>query len=192
LRNFKMPNRKSCLIALLAFSLVLFVGGCKKSEVETIPEEPVEQAPPVVVEEEEAPVEVVEEWVEEQPVAVEEYKPTIAELNAQGVLATVYFDFDRSDLTDATRSQLRANAEWLKGNGEYKVVIEGHCDERGTIEYNLALAQRRAQAVQDYLVNLGISGDRMRNKSFGEEQPADPGHDEAAWSRNRRAAFVIE
>jgi peptidoglycan-associated lipoprotein len=187
-----MPNRNVCLIALLAFSLVLFVGGCKKSEVETIPEEPVEQAPPVVVEEEEAPVEVVEEWVEEQPVAVEEYTPTIAELNAQGVLATVYFDFDRSDLTDATRSQLRANAEWLKSNGEYKVVIEGHCDERGTIEYNLALGQRRSQVVQDYLANLGISASRMRNKSFGEEQPADPGHDEAAWSRNRRAAFVIE
>jgi len=188
-----MPNRKSCLIVLLAFSLVLFVGACKKPPVvepQDVEQQPAE--PEVVVEEAEAPVEVVEEWVEEQPVAIEEAKPTIAELNDQGVLATVYFDFDKADLTDATRSLLRANAEWLKGNGEYNIVIEGHCDERGTIEYNLALGQRRSQTVQDYLVNLGISGDRMRNKSFGEEQPADPGHGEAAWSMNRRAAFVIE
>jgi peptidoglycan-associated lipoprotein len=177
---------------LLAFSLVLFVAGCKKSDVETVPEAPAPAPEPEPVVEEEAPVEVVEEWQEEVPEAVEEYKPTIAELNAQGVLATVYFDFDKSDLTDETRATLRRNADWLKANGEYAVVIEGHCDERGTIEYNLALGQRRSQAVQDYLVNLGISADRMRNKSFGEEQPADPGHDEAAWSRNRRAVFVIE
>jgi peptidoglycan-associated lipoprotein len=189
-----MFNRKCCLIALLAFGLALSAFSCGGGkDVDTIPA-PAEPAaaPEVVVEEQEAPVEVVEEWVEEQPVAVEEYMPTIAELNAQGVLATVYFDFDQADLSDETRRLLRLNSEWLKNNGEYKAVIEGHCDERGTIEYNLALGQRRARAVQDYLVNLGISSDRMRNKSFGEEQPADPGHDETAWSSNRRAAFVIE
>jgi peptidoglycan-associated lipoprotein len=191
-RKLKMPNRKSCLIALLAFGLVLFVGGCKKSDVETVPEAPAPAPEPEPVVEEAAPVEVTEETFEEPPVPFEEPKPTIAELNAQGVLATVYFDFDKSDLTDETRVLLRQNADWLKANSEYAVVIEGHCDERGTIEYNLALGQRRAQSVQDYLVNLGIPADRMRNKSFGEEQPADPGHDEAAWSRNRRAAFVIE
>ena len=126
-----------------------------------------------------------------QPLAAEIVEDTSADFRPPE-LDKVYFDFDKSDLTDETRRVLRQNADWLKANGEYAVVIEGHCDERGTIEYNLALGQRRAQAVQDYLVNLGISAERMRNKSFGEEQPADPGHDEAAWSRNRRAAFVIE
>jgi peptidoglycan-associated lipoprotein len=178
---------------LLSFGLVLFAAGCGGGqEAETIPEAPEPAAEPEVEVKEAPPVEVKEEEWKEEPVAVEEYKPTIAELNAQGILATVYFDFDKSDLTDETRRVLRENAAWLKANGEYGIVIEGHCDERGTIEYNLALGQRRAMAVQDYLVNLGVGADRMRNKSYGEEQPADPGHDEAAWSRNRRAVFVIE
>ncbi len=187
-----MPNRKIYMIALMALGLALFTAGCATKKAETAPAEvePVVEQP---VEEvaEEPEVEVTEKWQEEKPV-VEEYRPTVAELNAQGVLQTVYFDFDKSELTAETRQILHLNADWLGKNSGYGVVIEGHCDERGTIEYNLALGQRRAQAVRDYLSNLGVGADRMRLVSYGEERPADPGHDEDAWAMNRRAAFVIE
>jgi peptidoglycan-associated lipoprotein len=187
-----MPNRKIFLIALMALGLALFAAGCATKKAETTPE-PVEPVAEQPVEEvvEEPEIEVTEPWQEEKPV-VEEYKPTIAELNAQGVLQTVYFDFDKSDLGEETRQVLHLNADWLLKNSDYGVVIEGHCDERGTIEYNLALGQRRAQAVREYLSNLGVAADRMRLVSFGEERPADPGHSEDAWAMNRRAAFVVE
>jgi peptidoglycan-associated lipoprotein len=87
---------------------------------------------------------------------------------------------------------LQQNGDWLLGNPQYNIRIEGHCDERGTIEYNLALGERRASAVRDYLVSLGVDAFRIRIVSYGEEDPADPGHDEAAWARNRRGVFVIE
>jgi peptidoglycan-associated lipoprotein len=177
----------------MALGLVLFTAGCATKKAEETAPEPVEPVVEEPVQEviEEPEVEVTEKWQEEQPV-VEEYKPTVAELNAQGVLQIVYFDFDKSDLSEETRQILHANADWLMNNADYGVVIEGHCDERGTIEYNLALGQRRAQAVRDYLTNLGVAADRMRLVSFGEERPADPGHSEDAWAMNRRAAFVIE
>jgi peptidoglycan-associated lipoprotein len=188
-----MHNRKAFLIALLALGIALSAVSCAKQEAETVPEpvEPVTQ-PPVEEPVAEPEVEVTEEWQEEKPVVVQEYKPTISELNAQGVLQTVYFDFDKSDLSGETRRVLRLNADWMQKNTEYRIVIEGHCDERGTIEYNLALGQRRAQAVRDYLTNMGVAADRMRLVSYGEEKPADPAHSEAAWALNRRAAFVIE
>jgi peptidoglycan-associated lipoprotein len=78
----------------------------------------------------------------------------------------------------------------MRENGDASVLIQGHCDERGTVEYNLALGEKRAKAARDYLVDLGISADRIRTISYGEERPANPGHDESAWSQNRRAEFV--
>lgn len=106
-------------------------------------------------------------------------------------LARVYFDFDRSDIRPEMRSILQRNAEWLRRHPRVKVVIEGHCDERGTEEYNMALGQRRAETVKNYLVSLGVSPSRLSTISYGEERPADPGHDEAAWAKNRRAEFTI-
>jgi peptidoglycan-associated lipoprotein len=189
-----MPYRKLFLFAVLVIGLALFATSCKKKGADTVPEEPAQPAVEQPIEEpaEEAPVEVTEGWKEEAPVVEEAPEPTIAELNAMGVLKTVYFEFDKSDLTDETRAVLRANAAWLKENGRYSVVIEGHCDERGTIEYNLALGQRRAQAVRDYLASLGVASSRTRLVSYGEERPADYGHTESAWAKNRRAEFVIE
>ena len=93
--------------------------------------------------------------------------------------------------TDASRSVLDANADVLRRYPNWVVTIEGHCDERGTAEYNLALGERRALAARAYLVQVGGSGDRLRTVSYGKEFPFDPGHDEAAWAKNRRAHFVI-
>jgi peptidoglycan-associated lipoprotein len=106
-------------------------------------------------------------------------------------LQTVYFDFDRFDLTNEARQLLDANAEFLLANPQIRVQIEGHCDERGTTEYNLHLGQRRADAVREYLVKKGVAADRLETISYGEERPIDPGHTEAAWAKNRRAQFQI-
>ncbi len=104
----------------------------------------------------------------------------------------VFFAFDSAALDDEARDALRFKAAWLNENPEMRILIEGHTDERGTVEYNLALGERRALAAQEFLVNLGVSPDRIRTVSYGEERPADPGHNEEAWGRNRRAHFVIE
>jgi peptidoglycan-associated lipoprotein len=105
-------------------------------------------------------------------------------------LVTIYYDFDKSNIRDDQKSGLRSNYEFLKTNGAVRILIEGHCDERGTVEYNLALGERRARAAMDYLASLGISRDRMSIISYGKEHAAVLGSDESAWSRNRRAEFV--
>lgn len=131
------------------------------------------------------------EAVEREPVE-DRVGGTAAELNAAGVLQTVYFAFDSIDLDDEARATIQANADWLLSNTRYGVVVEGHCDERGTIEYNIALGDRRARTVRDYLTSLGVPAGRVRVVSYGEERPDDAGHTEQAWARNRRAEFVIE
>ncbi len=106
-------------------------------------------------------------------------------------LKDVYFDFDRYDLTEDARATLRANAEWLKSNPSTRVEIEGHCDERGTNEYNLALGAKRAQAARQFLTALGVSPDRLSTISYGEELPVCRESTESCWKQNRRARFVI-
>ena len=103
----------------------------------------------------------------------------------------IYFDFDQSDLSGEARTILSGHAQLLRKYPGVKILVEGHCDERGTIEYNLALGARRAQIVKQYLANYGISDSRIATVSYGKERPADPGHTESAWAKNRRAAFVI-
>jgi len=103
----------------------------------------------------------------------------------------IYFDFDSYVLSQDARDSLDMNAQWLKKNTEHKVRLEGHCDERGSDEYNLALGEKRAKAAFSYLATLGIPEDRLSTVSYGKEKPADPGHDEAAWAKNRRVEFVI-
>ncbi|HVY68410.1 MAG TPA: OmpA family protein [Verrucomicrobiae bacterium] len=104
---------------------------------------------------------------------------------------TAYFDFDRYNVKSSETSKLEAVASYLKSHPAELLIIEGHCDERGTEEYNRALGERRALSLREYLVNLGISGERMLTKSFGEDRPAVEGHDEAAYSKNRRGEFVV-
>ncbi|MBI3880481.1 MAG: peptidoglycan-associated lipoprotein Pal [Verrucomicrobia bacterium] len=104
---------------------------------------------------------------------------------------TVYFDFDRSLVKSGDKKKVENVATYLKSHREEKVLVEGHCDERGTEEYNRTLGEKRAQAVREALAKLGVSSDRIRTKSFGEDKPAVNGHDEAAWSKNRRGEFVL-
>ncbi|MGH0036030.1 MAG: peptidoglycan-associated lipoprotein Pal [Myxococcota bacterium] len=104
-------------------------------------------------------------------------------------LDTVYFDFDRAAIRDDAKVILQANADQIQGSANGTITIEGHCDERGSEEYNLALGERRANAVKQYLVNLGVDGSQLRTLSYGEAKPAVQGHDESAWRWNRRGAF---
>ena len=104
-------------------------------------------------------------------------------------LEPVFFAFDKFDLDAGARATLASNANWLRANPDIRVMIEGHCDERGTSEYNLALGERRARSVRDYLVQSGVESHRLRTISYGEERPFALGHDEGAWRLNRRAHF---
>lgn len=112
-------------------------------------------------------------------------------INERQPLADIRFDFDRATLSGAARATLDDHANMLKTYRTLTILIEGHCDERGTVEYNLALGERRANAVFNYLVNLGINGSRLKTISYGKEFPLDPGHNEVAWGRNRRGHFEI-
>jgi len=111
--------------------------------------------------------------------------------SASSPLKDVFYEFDRYDLNADARATLRANADWLKSNPSAKVEIEGHCDERGTNEYNLALGAKRAQAAREFLSTLGILAERLSTISYGEEIPVCQEHSEDCWIKNRRARFVI-
>ena len=121
--------------------------------------------------------------------ALQEGKPAITP--ASSPLKDAFFDFDRYDLSADARAVLRANADWLKSNASVRVEIEGHCDERGTSDYNLALGAKRAQAAREYLASLGIAPDRLTTTSYGEEIPVCQESSEGCWRQNRRARFVI-
>ena len=129
----------------------------------------------------------------EQPVVVAPPPPPPprAEIILPG-LGDVFFDFDKSELRSDAVAQLKTNANWIQASGGRKVVVEGHCDERGTNEYNLALGERRANSAKDYIVNLGVEPARLKTVSYGEEKPFAEGHNEDAWAQNRRAHFVAE
>lgn len=116
---------------------------------------------------------------------------SLDDLNRESPLTPVLFDLDSAEVSAEGQQVLQANAQVLKRFPAWQVTIEGHCDERGTAEYNLALGERRALAARTYLVSLGLAPDRLRTVSYGKEFPFDAGHDEAAWAKNRRAHFVI-
>ena len=167
---------KRLLVAMLVLGLMVVVFGCGgKNAVDEEPaqitEPPEVEAPPV----EEEPV------VDEEPVEV-----------PLPVLDDVFYAFDKYALTDESKRKLEGNASELKRASESTVIIEGHCDERGTKSYNLALGEKRAKAAKDYLVSLGVSGSRITVISYGKERPFDPGHNEAAWAKNRRGHFVVK
>ncbi len=168
--------------------LVLAAAGCAKEEV-VKKDEPVVQQQTVP----QQPVAQPQTATTAAPAAAQQQdNATAQKANQASQLETVYFDFDKSDLRKDTRDTLAKDAELLlKGLAGAKVQIEGHCDERGSDEYNLALGERRAKSVEKYLLTLGVAANRLSTISYGKEKPAVQGHDEAAWSKNRRAEFKI-
>ena len=106
-------------------------------------------------------------------------------------LADIPFQYDSAALTETARATLERHAVWLQTHRDVRVTIEGHCDERGTTDYNLALGEQRARAAWDYLVSLGVAADRLRTVSYGKERPLDPAHDEQAYAKNRRGHFTV-
>ncbi|MCX7981859.1 MAG: peptidoglycan-associated lipoprotein Pal [Syntrophales bacterium] len=136
--------------------------------------------------EKKAPAEETTTVAKVEPAAVKEVAPKIR------ALESIHFDFDKYNIRPPDREILARHAEWLKNNKDAKVTIEGHCDERGTVEYNLALGERRANEAKKYLVSLGVEPERIKTVSYGKERPIDPRQNEEAWAKNRRAEFIIE
>lgn len=181
--------KKILILILITFLVFAFLISCRK-KVEDVP------APPPKPQEKEQPkVEKVEEVppVKEPQLTEEEIfmAKSLEELNEEMPLNMVHFDFDKYNIRESAKPILQNNAQWLKNHPTVKVLIEGHCDERGTEEYNLALGEKRANATYEYLVSLGVDSNRMRTISYGKSQPIDLGHNEIAWQKNRRAQFTI-
>ncbi|MDX2500660.1 MAG: peptidoglycan-associated lipoprotein Pal [Deltaproteobacteria bacterium] len=131
-----------------------------------------------------------------EPMATEESKAEpeeAAPVAASGIIMQedIYFEFDSATLTPAAQDNLLRKAEWLRENPDATVTVEGHCDDRGTNEYNLALGDRRAESAKSFLIDLGIDPSRLTTISYGEERPVDPRHMEEAWDKNRRDHFVV-
>jgi len=184
-----ITGRKSILVILavvLLFSLTLV--NCSKKPAEPSPmEQTMEPAP------EPAPVQVYTPEPEPAPAPAPVMAPTPEPAMFDvSDLTDVFFAFDKSDLTMESRDTLANDAKLLKAASGVRIVVEGHCDERGTNEYNLGLGERRANAVKNYLVSLGISADRIKTISYGEERPFAMGHNEAAWAQNRRGHFSLQ
>ena len=177
---------------LIVAVLVAATAACGKKKVATGPQPaPVEE--PAVVTPNPPPPERVEEAAPVQPRLADDsiVNRSLDDLNRDSPLKPVFFPLDSADLDDNGRAVATANAAVLKKYTSWGITVEGHCDERGTAEYNLALGERRALAVKTYLSSLGISPDRIRVVSYGKEFPFDMGHTEEAWSKNRRGHFVI-
>jgi peptidoglycan-associated lipoprotein len=189
-----MHRRHLLLIALMMFALV---GACakKKPPVARPGMPPPAATPSTTGNRPPAPPEPV---AEPQPVPAEPIVSSdtlsgrdIDAINRDSPFQPVFYGYDQAEVDAAGQQSLNTNAELMKKYPTWVITIEGHSDERGTAEYNLALGERRALAARNYLVSLGIPADRLRTVSYGKEFPFDPGHDEGAWSKNRRAHFVV-
>jgi len=130
--------------------------------------------------------------MEAQQLQEQEALRMIEEARMAFVNEDVYFNFDDATLTSDARMILKQKVSWLRENPGASVLIEGHCDERGTSEYNIALGQRRAQSIKTFMINAGISTSRLSTVSYGEERPVDFANNETAWAKNRRAHFIIK
>jgi len=167
---------KRALVLMMALMLAAFVLGCgggSSTDAPATDPEPREPAPPPI-----------EEPAETEPVDSQDM--------GDPVLNDVFYAFDKHNLSSEAKGTLEANAGELRSYSDAAIIIEGHCDERGTKSYNLALGEKRANAAKDYLVALGISPSRIVVISYGKERPFDMGHTESSWAKNRRAHFVIK
>jgi peptidoglycan-associated lipoprotein len=192
-------KRQSFVVQLLAIALIgtfFSCGGSKRGPATG------EIPPTLSSPEPEPPAEESVETPEPDPIPDEDtlsmmdeesdiLSQSLDELNADSPLADILFGYDSAVLTPEARSRLESHAQWLRRFSSVTVLVEGHCDERGTVEYNLALGERRAMAAYNYLQSLGVPATRLKTISYGKEFPLDPGHNESAWARNRRCHFVI-
>jgi peptidoglycan-associated lipoprotein len=185
-------------LILLFFISSLFLFSCSKKQVKS---EGIVSKPPTAVEDEAAAKkrvrireqELAEQELREKALKEEEAKRLQAASNkANFESEDIYFEFDQTILSDTAKQNLNKKAQWLKDYPAAKALIEGHCDERGSAEYNLALGQKRAEAAMNYLTSLGINASRISTISYGKENPVDTGSNEAAWAKNRRAHFVLK
>jgi peptidoglycan-associated lipoprotein len=187
--------------------IALLIGGmaCPRKKVTTVPPNPATtatQAPPEVAVT--ATVPPKSETVDSRPDFVDTTTPKVVEevlpsdvtalnrmVQEKGYIQDAFYNYDEAGLSADAQAALTASATWLKRNPQYSLLVEGHCDERGTEQYNLALGDRRANSAKDYLVTLGVDSGRIRTVSYGEERPFDEGHDDAAFAKNRRAHLVL-
>lgn len=188
-------NRK--LMVWIAVPVLLtFVYGCPKKKPATTPAadldvETTTVAPPAPAEEVMEPETPTTADETEDPLLSADMAAVNEELRRRGFSPDIYFDYDESSLTDESRDRLARNADLLKSQPQFMVTIEGHADSRGTNEYNLALGERRANAVRDYLSSLGVAAERLRTLSYGEERGVCTEESEDCWSQNRRAHMII-
>jgi peptidoglycan-associated lipoprotein len=180
---------KKAALLVLALGAMAAVTACGKKTQPPPPmapppvaPEPPPPAPPPAPRQEVAPQ--VDEYARLKAMSAEE-------IEKSGLLGEIYFEFDRADIRDADRGTLQKNADALKRFDFLRVTVEGHCDERGTVEYNLALGERRARAAYDYLVSLGVPADRLKTVSYGKEVPVCQASTEDCWQKNRRGHFTV-
>jgi peptidoglycan-associated lipoprotein len=188
-----MMKRHTTLRLVMVALLLVAVAACAKQQPPVARPAPPPATGATGVPTPPLPPEPVSEPVPVPPMPEEDEIGTrsLDDLNRDSPLRPVFFLYDASEVTPEAQAALQANAALLRKYPTWQITIEGHCDERGTAEYNLALGERRAATARDYLISLGISADRLRMVSYGKEFPFEPGSNEGAWAKNRRAHFVI-
>ena len=172
------------LVMLFLIPVFLFTVSCAQQEVKDTAEE-------TATEPEKVPEETATEATQEVTADMSGEERAIIAARNMFLSEDVYFEFDKSTLDSMSQDILSRKADWMRDNSDVVMSIEGHCDERGTNEYNLALGERRAESVKSFLVDLGIDAYRISTVSYGEERPVDTGHNEEAWAKNRRAHCLI-
>ena len=181
----RIAQRMGVAVLLLAVCMLPACSGQEPPDTGPAQPEPVQRpTPPAQPQREEPPA--AADW---EPAAEGGDTLSIEDINSRGLLRTVYFDYDRAEIRPDQRATLQANAQFLRENSEVRILVGGHCDERGTREYNMALGERRASNTMQYLVSLGVPRSRIDVISYGEEQPATQGSTESAWQQNRRSEF---
>jgi peptidoglycan-associated lipoprotein len=189
-------NIKPVLFCIVMMSLFMVVSCGKKTpgpgdtgDRAGISETEAAEAEKAAMEREKRQAAIEEQEIQARQKAEQEARQKAEQARDQFVNEKLYFGFDDSSLTPEARNVLRAKVQWLRANPDQCVLVEGHCDERGTDEYNLALGSRRAESVKDFMVKAGIDASRLTTISYGEERPAVAGRNEDAWAKNRRAEF---
>ena len=176
--------KRILIVLMVGLSLMVFFDACGKKTTKT---EPVTEGPAVEQVDETAPR-------VDRPVLTEEElfeKRSLEDANKAGYLTRIYFDFDKYTVKESMKPILHRNADWLLKHGTVDILVEGHCDERGTFEYNMALGEKRAEATLNYIISLGVSPQRIKIVSYGKTRPLVKGVDDETYSQNRRSEFII-